>query len=632
MFDARPTCGAARLVLRALVISLGLASPLSCGSHPNGGNADGGNSSCASGDVDCLLSNLVVQQGGAAVPLQTIASSRLSPSGPAAVLPFVWAVGQAPGSPVQSLIAGWDGTHWTAYPNPAPSIGLKAVWTFATNDAWAAGTNDTVLHWDGMAWSVVTFPAGSGVDSVDAIVGLWGDTPDDLWAVTAHGKATHFTGTWSPFVPVATNASLAAVWGFGANDVWAVGVDSTGTAGASFHYDGTAWTTFYPGTGLSLTGIWGDASADVWAIAGSGSSGSNAIFHWRGSSWSADAAPVSWTGPYEGLSLSGTGPNDVWQCGYNIAGGIVAHDDGTGWTVEPRFDSNLQCGSLWAAAKNDVWMVSSDLRHWDGTKWAIVAGPAGTYSAVRGATPGSAAAGPPSFTSQPPPITLTGTSLVSETFDWSDPSGCRPSFCFSLCNASLKCSTAARCSSPVHDGLLIGQAIFQIGTLYGPADSPASYTLDVTPVSSAGCQDPIPLLADGSAGPLVGTAVSIDETLTTPTTTGTGSSIVGTWKAMSTTTSGAATTTATTIYTFNSDGSDTYSSISSTDYSDGTPSGSSPLCTAGGTYSTSGSTITITTPIVPADCGTILSPYTTTYSISGSMLQFGGDPQIYFKQ
>ena len=633
MLHARPTSGSAGLVLRAFVISLCLAAPLSC-SHPNGGNGDGGNGSCASGDIDCLLSSLVVQQGGAEVPLQTIASAQLSPSGSAAARPFVWAVGQAPGAPFKSLIAGWDGTRWTEYPNPAPSIGFKAVWTFSTDDAWVAGTNDTVLHWDGRAWSVVAFPAGSGVDSVDAIVGLWGDSAHNLWAVTANGKATHFTGTWSPFVPVATKASLSAVWGFGANDVWAVGRDSTGTAGTAYHYNGTGWTASYPGTSLRLTGIWGDASADVWAAAGSGNSGSNAIFHWRGANWSADPAPASWSGPYESLSLSGTGPNDVWQCGYNIAGAIVAHNDGTGWSVEPPFPggTSLQCGGLWAAAKNDCWMVSADLRHWDGTKWVFVAGPAGTYSAVRGATPNSVAAGPPSFTSQPPPMTFTGTALVSETLKWADPSGCRPAFCFSVCNAALKCSGSARCSPSVRDGLKIGSVILSLGYTAVPADGSADFTLDVTPVSSPDCQDPLASLAAGSAGPLVGASVAIKQTLTPPKVPGTGGSLVGTWKAMSTTTSGAATTKATTTYTFRSDGSDTYSSISSTTYTDGTPSGASPLCTAAGTYSTSGNSLTITTPIVPADCGVILSPYTTTYSVSGSTLRFGGDPETYFKQ
>lgn len=489
-------------------IALGLLSALACGSHPQGG------ANCASSDLDCILSNLTVQQGGAAVPLQTIEASRLSPPGAPAAPPFLWAVGGS------SPIAGWNGTGWIGYPNPAASVGLRAVWAFAANDAWAAGDSDTILHWNGTAWSVVTLPAGSGVDAADTIVGLWGDSSSDLWAVTRTGKSTHFTGTWSPFVAFATSpAVLMAVWGFGANDVWAVGSPNANGGGVAFHYNGTAWTqsaiwSAAPDNSVP-NAVWGASSHEVWVAASSGSSNSEAIYQWNGSGWAKDAAssPIA-GGPYGQLSLAGTGPDDVWESGYNIAGGILAHNDGTGWTVQPSFGGLLQGGALWAAARNDVWMVGSDFRRWDGTAWMKVAGPAGTYTALRGATPGSAGGtAPPSITNQPPPLTFTGTSSVNETLAWSDPSGCQPSFCFSVCNAALKCSTSARCSRSVHDGLLAGSTILTLGYTAVPADGAANLSLDVVPLSSANCQDPIALLVSGSPGALIGAPVTISETL-----------------------------------------------------------------------------------------------------------------------
>jgi hypothetical protein len=94
--------------------------------------------------------------------------------------------------------------------------------------------------------------------------------------------------------------------------------------------------------------------------------------------------------------------------------------------------------------------------------------------------------------------------------------------------------------------------------------------------------------------------------------------LVGTWTYSGTTTSGAATTTATTTWTFNSDGSDSYSATTDTTYSDGTPSGSTS-CTFSGTYALSGvNVLTITTTSYSELCGTVLSPYVTDYTITPS--------------
>lgn len=149
--EARPQDTALKC-LRASWNLLGLAFCSACGSHPQGG-------SCASTDMDCFLSSLTVQQGGAPVALRSVDASRMSSSaGP----PSLWALGSSTSVALTtgavshpSWIAGWNG-NWAIYSNRAPSTPLNAVWAFATNDAGAAGAKDTVLHWDGTPWSVVT--------------------------------------------------------------------------------------------------------------------------------------------------------------------------------------------------------------------------------------------------------------------------------------------------------------------------------------------------------------------------------------------------------------------------------------------------------------------------------------------
>ena len=81
-------------------------------------------------------------------------------------------------------------------------------------------------------------------------------------------------------------ASFNAAWGFGADDVWAVGSNL-------MHYDGAGWTAVVnsttaavgDGTGTTantdtMNGVWGAASKDVWAVGTDGDA-----LHWDGTSW-----------------------------------------------------------------------------------------------------------------------------------------------------------------------------------------------------------------------------------------------------------------------------------------------------------------------------------------------------------
>ncbi len=637
---ARGRFTATLMTLRRVTLAAGIASSLACSSQPQSNRA------CAAADLDCVLSNLTVQQDAGALALQTIERAKLSPT---AVPPALWAVGVANDA---GLIAGWNGLSWTAYPDPAPASALSAIWTNSASDAWAGGSSDVLLHWNGTTWAVATpsgIPDGGAGDS---IVGIWGDSPSDLWAVTALGQVAHFSGSWSAFSQLAPSGTLSALWGASGHDIWAVGstAEFLGTATA-YHYDGGSWSPVNIGGSDAgpiggFADIWGASASDIWAVTGEGCYGSGnisastSLFHWNGAAWSKNlsASQIAQSlCDYSTMSLAGTGADDVWLAGYNIGGSLLAHDDGNGWALQPTFTTLLQGGRLFAAGKNDLWMAGQDLRHWDGSSWKTVQGPTGTYLAIGGISSGGPTKGPPAITNQPDPVHLTSTSsVVNEAIQWSDPSGCQPAFCFSVCSADQRCSSSARCSHAIRDGLLVGQAIFQLGCRYGVADGPADYTLEVTPVSSADCQDPLALLASNASGALVGGASAIAETIPASgagggSGGGGGGSPVGSWKAAGTSTSGADTTTFVITYTFNADGSESYSDSVHDVYTDGTPSASGH-CTAAGNYTTSGNSITITTPNPPPECGGIISPYTTTFAIVGNTLNFGGDSHDYIKQ
>jgi hypothetical protein len=228
--------------------------------------------------------------------------------------------------------------------------------------------------------------------------------------------------------------------------------------------------------------------------------------------------------------------------------------------------------------------------------------------------------------------------------EWTDPYGCLPAFCMSACPKGGEC-IGARCSPSIHDG--IESSITLHWVTYNVPDG-SDFDLRIIAVSAPGCpSDVSSAINTGAAGlafsaPILVEMQVTDQGIPSTTSTGTGSgssggsgggagSIVGTWKASTDSTQGAATTIGSTIYTFNSDGSEQYVNDVTTTYTDGTPSATGD-CTAPGSYTVSGNSVTIVTPSPPAECGTILSPFTTTWSVSGNELTFGGDPSTYFKQ
>jgi hypothetical protein len=116
------------------------------------------------------------------------------------------------------------------------------------------GDQGTALHWDGNAWSGV--PTGTP----NPLVGVWGSSPADAWAVGIGGDVLHWDGiAWAPF-PAQPTAGINAIHGASATDVWAVG-----QAGEVLHWDGVGWTAKISGTGNSLQAVWASGGI-AWAV------------------------------------------------------------------------------------------------------------------------------------------------------------------------------------------------------------------------------------------------------------------------------------------------------------------------------------------------------------------------------
>ena len=264
----------------------------------------------------------------------------------------VWAVGADVGN--GPLVLHFDGTAWSRVP-----AGTKGnLWwshTFSNGTALFGGTRGTILLWDGRAMKRQVTPGLAR----QTVFGIWGATPDDVWAVGAgtsgrRGFLWHFDGTeWSETplpadVPV-TNVEtpgLFKVWGSGANDVWAVGGD-----GLVLHKGAAGWERRDLGRHDTLLTV-GGGGGRVY-ISGGGSLA--ALLELDGTTWQ-DVSPTS-VGLLQGVAGSAT---DAWASGEH---GALFERTSTGWApVNSGLGLDIESlHSVWVDPAGNVWAAGGNV-------------------------------------------------------------------------------------------------------------------------------------------------------------------------------------------------------------------------------------------------------------------------------
>ena len=217
----------------------------------------------------------------------------------------------------------------------------------------------------------------------------WGFGPDDVWAVgyrdatidaTRVGLVIHWDGAaWSISAQDLPDW-VSGVWGSAPDDVWA-----GGSNGALYHWNGQSWTAVESGTARGIYDLWGSGPDDVWAVAGAGT-----ILHWDGARWSSTSTGEAvdvfrGVGRGRGGCLGGRELADVFRVGPSLGRrGVVRHRRGRG---------DLGFTGVWGSGPADVWVVGrrGEIVHWDGAAWTRTPSVTGEWlSDVWGA-------GPPTF-------------------------------------------------------------------------------------------------------------------------------------------------------------------------------------------------------------------------------------------
>jgi hypothetical protein len=229
-----------------------------------------------------------------------------------------------------------------------------------------------------------------------------GPRPQPAGRTTRNASSVASCGTWTlfPSVDVGESSQLVAVDAVAADDIWAVGNETTAPQyqGLAEHYDGVSWSVS-PTPVLThqsfFNGVAALSSTDVWAV---GTWTNNDFLvrglteHWDGSTWIVipgarvgGSADSQWF-----FGVAGVASDDVWAVGtFAEASGkqhaLAEHWDGSSWTSVPTPDTGTTFSGLSrvvAIAPDDVWAVGvrtfadgksrALIEHWNGASWELV--------------------------------------------------------------------------------------------------------------------------------------------------------------------------------------------------------------------------------------------------------------------
>jgi hypothetical protein len=259
------------------------------------------------------------------------------------------------------------------YENPLPQgNALRGVWGSGPTDVWAVGDRGSLLHFDGATWAPVwTHSIFLGHITAD-LTSVYAASASIAWATSARALVYELSGGgwgglafYSPFP-----AELGDLYGDGYFCVRGTDRSTrflTGILGATW-YDAfpiLARPDAANPYGPNLYGLWTDGASDAWAVGSAG-----AILHF-------DADAFQWVSvPSDTASALraawGSAANDIWAVG---DAGTIVHWDGTAWsTVASGTAQSLL--AVWGSAPDAAWAVgqAGTVLHWNGAAWGAVAG------------------------------------------------------------------------------------------------------------------------------------------------------------------------------------------------------------------------------------------------------------------
>jgi hypothetical protein len=295
----------------------------------------------------------------------------------------------------EDRVLHFNGQAWSLVELPGATKVYKG-WIAPTGELFVVDViGDTPVWWTsailsrtGASWSA---PWTQDVFEHAKIRTLWGLSGDQVYALgmawvedqpDESGWLLGFDGEQWDELLVSDYGEPMGIWGTSPENLWAVGPFGYK------HYDGEAWTDDPddPDTGTGCKKIWGSGPDDVYITRGYLTDVQPYCFHYDGSAWELVTVPLH----FKPHVVWGTGADDLFMAGRNIdfappGSCPAAHWDGQSFTETPceipADAENFAFIELWGSSNEDVYGIvrwgewfglkggGYDVLHFNGIEW-----------------------------------------------------------------------------------------------------------------------------------------------------------------------------------------------------------------------------------------------------------------------
>jgi hypothetical protein len=254
------------------------------------------------------------------------------------------------------------------------------VWGTSPSSVYAVGTIETegseptkfIIHFDGMAWTVMTDDSLFWWIGAGLLAGIHGRSDTAVFVVGSSFDSyttSGFVGKWDGkrWINLSPDSSQAlySVWVRSQTDVYA-----SGAGGTILHYDGSQWHALQTGTTLDVWQITGLPTGEIYAVASDyfNSYAGSVILRIEGNNVIQDKViPVG-----QQRGIWGTINHEAYSTGE-----MTFHkSNGLQWEEITTPDQHVLLRSVAGTAPNDVVFAGAygAFIHWSGKSWKFYDG------------------------------------------------------------------------------------------------------------------------------------------------------------------------------------------------------------------------------------------------------------------
>jgi len=246
---------------------------------------------------------------------------------------------------------------------------LNGIWGQGPNDIFAVGNRGAIVHYSGQKWSAME--AEKDRTTGRDLYAIWGRSGSDVSAVGQAGTFLHFDGNHWSDVPTPAKYDFYGVW----SDAEFDHTYMVGSNGTILDYFNGQWISIPRTTNAQLNGIWGMPGGKTVFVVGAPREDDQQKLHYtiiryNGLNWSPMETAVVEPGRGKLNGVWGTSATNVFAVGDD---GIILHYDGKLWTpMDSGTTANLY--AVWGYSSNSVYVVGSygTILFHDGKQWIKV--------------------------------------------------------------------------------------------------------------------------------------------------------------------------------------------------------------------------------------------------------------------